>query len=109
MSAKSDDAGCPRVVYIEDEARRILGIPTDAEADDLRVILPITDPYTVHHGARKMDGGPRQQPTTLHQRRPCGRPGAMPTSGYRRWMQLLSREGLSLSAYCSGCARRGWS
>ncbi|WP_433259515.1 phosphonoacetate hydrolase (plasmid) [Streptosporangium sp. CA-135522] len=51
MSAKSDDAGCPRVVYIEDEIRRILGIPTDAEADDLRVILPITDPYTVHHGA----------------------------------------------------------
>ncbi|MFD1933345.1 MULTISPECIES: phosphonoacetate hydrolase [Nonomuraea] len=49
MSAKSDDAGLPRVVYVEDEARRILGIP--AETNDLRVILPITDPYTVHHGA----------------------------------------------------------
>ncbi|WP_455352243.1 phosphonoacetate hydrolase [Streptomyces sp. SYSU K217416] len=51
MSAKTDDAGLPRVIYVEEELRRILGIPADAEADDLRVILPITDPYTVHHGA----------------------------------------------------------
>ncbi|WP_455358180.1 phosphonoacetate hydrolase [Streptomyces sp. SYSU K21746] len=51
MSAKTDDAGLPKVIYVEEELRRILGIPADAEADDLRVILPITDPYTVHHGA----------------------------------------------------------
>ncbi|GAA3470569.1 phosphonoacetate hydrolase [Nonomuraea roseola] len=51
MSAKSDDVGLPRVVYVEDEVCRILGIPDDAQANGLRVILPITDPYTVHHGA----------------------------------------------------------
>jgi phosphonoacetate hydrolase len=55
MSAKSDDAGHPRVVYVEDEVRRILDIArssSDGEGDDgVRVILPITDPYTVHHGA----------------------------------------------------------
>ncbi|QKW10281.1 phosphonoacetate hydrolase [Streptomyces sp. NA04227] len=51
MSAKTDDAGRARVVYVEEEVRRILGIAPDAEAGDLRVILPITDPYTVHHGA----------------------------------------------------------
>lgn len=46
MSAKTDDAGRARVLYLEDELRT-LGVP----ADGLRVILPITDPYTVHHGA----------------------------------------------------------
>jgi phosphonoacetate hydrolase len=53
MSAKSDDAGRPRVVYLEDEVRRILGVPFPSEdgGADVRVILPITDPYTVHHGA----------------------------------------------------------
>lgn len=51
MSAKTDDAGTARVLYVEEEVRRILGIPADGEAGDLRVILPITDPYTVHHGA----------------------------------------------------------
>jgi phosphonoacetate hydrolase len=55
MSAKSDDSDRPRVLYIEDEVRRILGLTTgsgDAEGrDGVRVILPITDPYTVHHGA----------------------------------------------------------
>ncbi|WP_419998812.1 phosphonoacetate hydrolase [Streptomyces boninensis] len=51
MSAKSDESGKARVVYVEDEVRRILGTPADAEPGDLRVILPITDPYTVHHGA----------------------------------------------------------
>ncbi|MGH3643738.1 MAG: phosphonoacetate hydrolase, partial [Mycobacterium sp.] len=55
MSAKSDDSGDPRVVYVEDEVRRILGLPDlsdDGEGrDGVRVILPITDPYTVHHGA----------------------------------------------------------
>jgi phosphonoacetate hydrolase len=55
MSAKSDDSGDPRVVYVEDEVRRILGLPDlsgDGQGrDGVRVILPITDPYTVHHGA----------------------------------------------------------
>ncbi|MER8037322.1 phosphonoacetate hydrolase [Streptomyces hydrogenans] len=51
MSAKTDEAGVAQVIYVEEEVRRILGVPADAEADDLRVILPITDPYTVHHGA----------------------------------------------------------
>lgn len=55
MSAKSDDDGRARVLYVEDEVRRILGLARvsgDAEGGDgVRVILPITDPYTVHHGA----------------------------------------------------------
>ncbi len=52
MSAKTDSTGAPNVVFVEDEVRRILG-STGAEpgSDELRVILPITDPYTVHHGA----------------------------------------------------------
>ncbi|WP_341976199.1 phosphonoacetate hydrolase [Microbacterium sp. LTA6] len=52
MSAKTDAAGKPNVLFVEDEVRRILGT-TGAEpgSDGLRVILPITDPYTVHHGA----------------------------------------------------------
>lgn len=55
MSAKTDPSGEPQVIFIEDEVRRILGLPEAdslaGEQDDLRVILPITDPYTVHHGA----------------------------------------------------------
>ncbi|WP_406002162.1 phosphonoacetate hydrolase [Streptomyces sp. NBC_00829] len=53
MSAKTDEAGTARVIYVEEETRRLLGLPADADggADGLRVILPITDPYTVHHGA----------------------------------------------------------
>ncbi|WP_266316583.1 phosphonoacetate hydrolase [Kitasatospora sp. NBC_00240] len=51
MSAKSDEAGVPRVVYVEDEVKRILALAPDDEPEGLRVILPITDPYTVHHGA----------------------------------------------------------
>ncbi|MGY1433628.1 phosphonoacetate hydrolase [Streptomyces reniochalinae] len=51
MSAKSDADGAPRVVYVEDEVRRFLGAVDDAEVEGVRVILPITDPYTVHHGA----------------------------------------------------------
>jgi len=55
MSAKTDASGRPNVIYVEDEVRRILGVGAatrSAEgADDIRVILPITDPYTVHHGA----------------------------------------------------------
>ena len=45
MNAKHDDAGDPKVIYLQDEMDRIL---TPAAA---RVILPITDPYVVHHGA----------------------------------------------------------
>ncbi|AQT79838.1 phosphonoacetate hydrolase [Mycolicibacterium litorale] len=53
MSAKSDEVGRPRVIYVEDEVRRILGLPAQNRegSDGVRVILPITDPYTVHHGA----------------------------------------------------------
>lgn len=45
MNAKHDAAGEPKVIYLQDEMDRIL---TPGEA---RVILPITDPYVVHHGA----------------------------------------------------------
>ena len=45
MNAKHDDAGDPNIIYLQDEMDRIMG---DAVA---RVILPITDPYVVHHGA----------------------------------------------------------
>ena len=52
MSAKTDEAGTARVVFVEDEVRRILGTAgAEPGSDGLRVILPITDPYTVHHGA----------------------------------------------------------
>ncbi|MEV4615466.1 phosphonoacetate hydrolase [Kitasatospora sp. NPDC049258] len=51
MSAKTDAQGRAQVVYVEEEVRRILGVPEGADAEGLRVILPITDPYTVHHGA----------------------------------------------------------
>nr|WP_296773529.1 phosphonoacetate hydrolase [Rhodococcus sp. (in: high G+C Gram-positive bacteria)] len=55
MSAKTDDGGTVRVIYVEDEVRRILGASAAGSnnegADGIRVILPITDPYTVHHGA----------------------------------------------------------
>ncbi len=45
MNAKHDQSGEPKVIYLQDEMDRIL---TTAAA---RVILPITDPYVVHHGA----------------------------------------------------------
>jgi phosphonoacetate hydrolase len=45
MNAKHDAAGDPNIIYLQDEMDRIMG---DAVA---RVILPITDPYVVHHGA----------------------------------------------------------
>ncbi len=45
MNAKHDDAGQPNIVYLQDEMDRLLG---EGQA---RVILPITDPYVVHHGA----------------------------------------------------------
>ncbi|WP_028605609.1 phosphonoacetate hydrolase [Ottowia thiooxydans] len=45
MSPKTDAAGNPRVVYLQQELDEKLG------AASTRVILPITDPYVVHHGA----------------------------------------------------------
>jgi phosphonoacetate hydrolase len=45
MNAKTDAAGAPRVVYLQDYLDAWLG------AGAARVILPITDPYVVHHGA----------------------------------------------------------
>ncbi len=45
MNAKHDDSGAPNVIYLQDEMDRLLS-PGAA-----RVILPITDPYVVHHGA----------------------------------------------------------
>ena len=45
MNAKHDSAGDPNIIYLQDEMDRILS-PGAA-----RVILPITDPYVVHHGA----------------------------------------------------------
>lgn len=45
MNAKTDAAGAPRVVYLQDALDGWLG------SGRARVILPITDPYVVHHGA----------------------------------------------------------
>jgi len=45
MNAKHDAAGAPNIIYLQDEMDRILG------SGAARVILPITDPYVVHHGA----------------------------------------------------------
>ena len=45
MNAKTDAAGAPAVVYLQDLLDGWLG------AGRARVILPITDPYVVHHGA----------------------------------------------------------
>ena len=45
MNAKHDAAGEPNIIYLQDELDRLLA-PGVA-----RVILPITDPYVVHHGA----------------------------------------------------------
>lgn len=45
MKAKHTDAGKPDVIYLQDVLDEWLG------KDAARVILPITDPYVVHHGA----------------------------------------------------------
>jgi len=45
MNAKIGMDGRPKVIYLQDEMDRWLG------AGAARVILPITDPYVVHHGA----------------------------------------------------------
>jgi phosphonoacetate hydrolase len=45
MNAKHGDDGAPNVIYLQDTLDEWLG------AGQARVILPITDPYVVHHGA----------------------------------------------------------
>jgi phosphonoacetate hydrolase len=45
MNGKTDASGAPKVVYLQDLLDRWLG------KGAARVILPITDPYVVHHGA----------------------------------------------------------
>ncbi|HEV8614119.1 MAG TPA: phosphonoacetate hydrolase [Methylomirabilota bacterium] len=45
MNAKTDADGRPQVVYLQDHLDEWLGV------GQARVILPITDPYVVHHGA----------------------------------------------------------
>lgn len=45
MNDKHDATGKPNVIYLQDELDAWLGTGT------ARVILPITDPYVVHHGA----------------------------------------------------------
>jgi phosphonoacetate hydrolase len=45
MNAKTDAAGAPNVIYLQDVLDGWIG------ARRARVILPITDPYVVHHGA----------------------------------------------------------
>ncbi|HAB15389.1 MAG TPA: phosphonoacetate hydrolase [Verrucomicrobiota bacterium] len=44
MNAKQSPDGSPKVIYLESELIRRFG-------PGFRVILPITDPYVVHHGA----------------------------------------------------------
>ncbi|HEU0113047.1 MAG TPA: alkaline phosphatase family protein [Thermomicrobiales bacterium] len=44
MNAKHDAGGAPRVHYLDD-------VLTEAGIPNHHVILPITDPYVVHHGA----------------------------------------------------------
>ena len=45
MNAKTDAGGVPQIVYLQDHLDTWLG------AGQTRVILPITDPYVVHHGS----------------------------------------------------------
>ena len=45
MNAKFNDAGEPDVIYLQNVLDNMLG------SGAARVILPITDPYVVHHGA----------------------------------------------------------
>jgi phosphonoacetate hydrolase len=45
MNAKTDAAGAPQIVYLQDWYDAQLG------AGAARVILPVTDPYVAHHGS----------------------------------------------------------
>jgi len=45
MNAKTDSLGAPNIVFLQDELDDAFGLGV------ARVLLPITDPYVVHHGA----------------------------------------------------------
>ena len=45
MNGKTDASGAPQIIYLQDHLDAWTGAGT------ARVILPITDPYVVHHGA----------------------------------------------------------
>jgi len=45
MKAKHDSAGQPNIVYLKPLIEELL------PSERFRIILPITDPYVVHHGA----------------------------------------------------------
>jgi phosphonoacetate hydrolase len=45
MNSKTKPDGKPNVIYLQDLADQVVGL------GNARVILPITDPYVVHHGA----------------------------------------------------------
>jgi phosphonoacetate hydrolase len=45
MRAKADQAGRARAIYLQDVLDDRLGV------EEARVVLPITDPYVLHHGA----------------------------------------------------------
>src|SRR5439155_9380429 len=45
MNAKTDAFGRPNIIYLQDL------LDTRYGAETTRVILPITDPYVLHHGA----------------------------------------------------------
>ena len=52
MNAKVGMDGKPDVIYLQDWFDSWLGTPGQAPGgSNARVILPITDPYVVHHGA----------------------------------------------------------
>lgn len=48
MNAKTDSANQPNVIYLQDVLDQYVAQTGEAKT---RVILPITDPYVVHHGA----------------------------------------------------------
>ncbi|MSU35576.1 MAG: phosphonoacetate hydrolase [Pedosphaera sp.] len=76
MNAKQNSDGTPRVIYLESELEQQFG-------PGFRVILPITDPYVVHHGALGSFA-------VIHL--PPG-PGAPAASTVRAW--LVSRSGIT--------------
>ena len=45
MNAKTDAAGVPQIIFLQDWFDAQIGIGT------ARVILPVTDPYVAHHGS----------------------------------------------------------
>ena len=65
MSAKTDAAGRPRVLYLQRVLDDVLG------EGAARVILPITDPYVVHHGALGSFATVYVPPASLAQTREC--------------------------------------